>query len=258
MDRKELLARLRALPARRRVITALDVPGSDQALDLASRLGEGGGFVKVGLELFSAAGPQVVSDLQAQGRDVFLDLKFNDIPNTVASAARIAARMGASLCTMHAGCGRAAMTAAARALADEAPGPDGRRPALLAVTVLTSLDQEQMQEMRPSGDSVQDSVERLAALAWDCGCDGLVCSAADLPNLRRRIGPEPLCVTPGIRPAGSSTDDQARVTTPGMAVQAGADFLVIGRPITQADDPAVALQNIAAEMDAAREQGDQS
>jgi orotidine-5'-phosphate decarboxylase len=253
MQRSELLARLRELPAQRRIITALDVPGSAQALELAGRLGDGGGFVKVGLELFSAAGPQVVRELQEQGRDVFLDLKYNDIPNTVASAARIAAELGASLCTMHAGCGRAAMTAAAQALAEAPVSPSGRRPALLAVTVLTSLDQDQLQEMRPCTDSVQESVERLAALAWDCGVDGLVCAAADLPSLRQRIGPEPLCVTPGIRPAGSGTDDQARITTPAMAVRDGADFLVIGRPITRADDPAAAISNIAAEMDAARQ-----
>ncbi len=250
MDRTDLITALRALPAGKRVITALDVPGQEQALDLAARLGPAGGFVKVGLELFSAAGPEVIRRLHELRRDVFLDLKYHDIPNTVASAARIAATLGASLCTMHAGNGRAAMTAAAEALAEVADHPlTGRRPALLAVTVLTSLSEAGMQEVSPSADELPDRIERMARLAWQSGCDGLVCSAADLPRLRAVIGPEPLVVTPGIRPAGAATDDQHRVTTPRQAMDAGADFLVIGRPITKAADPAAALAAIAAELD---------
>jgi len=249
MNRDDLLAALRALPASARIITALDVPGAPEALDLAGRLGPAGGFVKVGLELYSAAGPQVVADLRGAGREIFLDLKYHDIPNTVASAARVAARLGASLCTMHAQNGRAAMTAAAEALADAEPDPvSGRRPALLAVTILTSLSEEQLSEASPSDDSLQDRVERLATLAWDCGCDGLVCSAADLPRLRKVVGPGPLIVTPGIRPAGSGADDQHRVATPRQAMDSGADFLVIGRPITKAPDPAAAIAAIAREM----------
>ena len=249
MNRQDLLSALRALPAGRRVITALDVPDADRAVDLAGRLGPNGGFVKVGLELFSAAGPDVVGRLQEIGRDVFLDLKYHDIPNTVAGAARVAAGLGASLCTMHAGNGRAAMAAAAEALAacDRHP-VTGRRPALLAVTVLTSLSEREMQEVSPSQDELEDRIGRMADLAWDAGCDGLVCSAADLPRLRKAIGPEPLIVTPGIRPAGASVDDQHRVTTPRQAMDAGADFLVIGRPITKAPDPAAALAAIAAEL----------
>ena len=248
MNRTELLACMRDLPAQRRIITALDVPGHQEALALARRLGPEGGFVKVGLELFSAAGPAIVRDLLDLGHDIFLDLKYNDIPNTVASAARMAAHLGASLCTMHAANGRGAMTAAAEALAGAPMGPAGRRPALLAVTVLTSLSQEELDEVRPSADTLQQSVERMARLAWDCGCDGLVCSAADLPRLREAIGPEPLVVTPGIRPAGAGLDDQHRVTTPAQAMASGADFLVIGRPITKADDPAAALAAIAKEI----------
>jgi len=249
MNRDELLGALRDLPAGARIITALDVPGREEAVALARRLGPAGGFVKVGLELFSAAGPAVVADLRKAGRDVFLDLKYHDIPNTVAAAARVAAGLGASLCTMHAQNGRAALTAAAEALAAAAPDPaTGRRPALLAVTVLTSLSEEQLAEASPSADSLQDRVERLARLAWECGCDGLVCSAADLPRLRAAVGPGPLIVTPGIRPAGSGADDQHRVATPRQAVAAGADFLVVGRPITRADDPAAAIAAIAAEM----------
>ena len=249
MDRKDLLRILRDLPVDRRIITALDVPGLAEALALADRLGTGGGFVKVGLELFSAAGPAVVSELIARDRNVFLDLKYHDIPNTVAKAALMGARLGASLCTIHAAAGRGALTAAAEALALAPARPDGLRPALLAVTVLTSLSQEEMNEVRPSSDDMQDSVDRLARLAWDCGCDGLVCSAADLPRLRQAVGPEPLVITPGIRPAGSSVDDQHRVATPKMAVEAGADFLVIGRPIVAAPDAGAAAATIAASVD---------
>jgi len=249
MNRENLIKHLRNLPANRRVITALDVPGQAQALELAGKLGTGGGFVKVGLELFSAAGPEVVRQLRAMDRNIFLDLKYHDIPNTVASAAKMAAAMGASLCTMHASAGRGALTAAAEALAS-APLPEGAvRPALLAVTVLTSLSEEEITEVRPSADNLNDSVQRLAALAWDCGCDGMVCSAADLPVLRKAVGDEPLVITPGIRMAGAATDDQHRVTTPGMAVELGADFLVVGRPITQANDPAAALAAIAKDME---------
>ena len=249
MDRIQLIARLRELPAARRIITALDVPTMDQALSLAENLGASGGFVKVGLELFSAAGPEVVHRLKNLDRDIFLDLKYHDIPNTVASAAGVAASLGASLCTMHASNGRAAMTAAAAALAAARVDPrTGRRPALLAVTILTSLSEQEMGEVSPSHDLLQDRIQRLARLAWDCGCDGLVCSAADLPGLRATLGPEPLIVTPGIRPAGADTGDQHRVATPREAMDAGADFLVIGRPITRAPDPGAALQAIAAEL----------
>ena len=250
MDRNQLIAKLRELPAARRIITALDVPGMNQALDLAERLGTRGGFVKVGLELYSAAGPEVVHRLQNLERDVFLDLKYHDIPNTVAAAARVAATLGASLCTMHASNGRTAMTAAAEALASAPVVPrTGRRPALLAVTILTSLSEQEMGEVSPSHDSLQDRIRRLARLAWDCGCDGLVCSPTDLPGLREALGPDPLIVTPGIRPAGAETGDQVRVATPAQAMAAGADFLVIGRPITKAPDPGAALAAIAAELD---------
>ena len=249
MDRIQLIARLRELPAARRIITALDVPTMDQALSLAENLGASGGFVKVGLELFSAAGPEVVHRLKNLDRDIFLDLKYHDIPNTVASAAGVAASLGASLCTMHASNGRTAMTAAAAALAAaRVDSRTGRRPALLAVTILTSLSEQEMGEVSPSHDLLQDRIQRLARLAWDCDCDGLVCSAADLPGLRAALGPEPLIVTPGIRPAGADAGDQHRVATPREAMDAGADFLVIGRPITRAPDPGAALQAIAAEL----------
>lgn len=249
MEREDLLVALRGLDACDRVITALDVPTAEAALALAGRLGDRARFVKVGLELFTAAGPTVVQLLQGQGKLVFLDLKLNDIPNTVAGAARSAARLGVDLMTMHAGCGQAAMAAAAEALAAAQPGPSGRRPALLAVTVLTSLGPEDLAVTAPGAGSVADQVQRLASLAWRSGCDGLVCAAADLPALRAELGPQPLAVTPGIRPAGSEVQDQKRVATPRSACRDGADFLVVGRPITGADDPARAHADITAELE---------
>jgi orotidine-5'-phosphate decarboxylase len=249
MDRHDLLTALRGVSPHERVITALDVGDADAALALAGRLGDRAPLVKVGLELFSAAGPAVIADLHARGRRVFLDLKLNDIPNTVASAARVAARLGVAMITMHAGCGRAAMAAAAKALAEAEPGPDGRRPALLAVTVLTSLGADDLQELGPGPDTVLERVQRLARLAWDSGCDGMVCSAADLTALRQELGPDPLAVTPGIRPAGSDVQDQKRIATPAGAMRDGADFLVVGRPITRADDPARAHAEIVAQLE---------
>jgi orotidine-5'-phosphate decarboxylase len=249
MHRDDLLADLRRLPAGDRVITALDVPTAEAAVALAGRLGERARFVKVGLELFTAAGPLVVQLLRGQGKLVFLDLKFNDIPNTVAAAARAAARLDVAMLTIHAACGRAAMTAAAAALAETAAASRGRRPALLAVTVLTSLGPAELAETSAAGDTVAARVQRLARLAWDSGCDGVVCAAADLPALRGDLGRQPLAVTPGIRPAGADVQDQKRVATPGNARRDGADFLVVGRPITQAEDPARAHAALTAELE---------
>ncbi len=247
MDRSRLIAQLRSVPVRRRIITALDVPSGREAVSLAASMGRGDHFVKVGLELFSAAGPEVVQKLQAIRRRVFLDLKYHDIPNTVAGGRAGGRRPGRGHCAR---CtprrGAAALSAAAEALAG-LNGP-GQRPALLAVTVLTSLSEPELAEACPSPDALADRIDRLARLAWDCGCDGLVCSAADLPRLRAAVGPEPLVVTPGIRPAGSAVDDQLRIATPLAALQAGADFLVIGRPITRAANPAAALAAIADEL----------
>ncbi|MFO7654253.1 MAG: orotidine-5'-phosphate decarboxylase [Candidatus Krumholzibacteriia bacterium] len=259
MDRRDLVAALRETPRRRRVITALDVAGGSLAAGLAGRLGDDGLFVKVGLELFSAAGPEIVRDLRAAGREVFLDLKYHDIPNTVAGAARQAAALGVAFTTVHASAGRRAVAAAAAALAEGPPaagasgGPKegGRRPVLLAVTVLTSLDDGDVAELAPGAGGAQDQVVRLARIAWESGCDGLVCSPADLERLRDALGPEPLVVTPGVRPAGAQADDQRRVATPAAAMARGADFLVVGRPVTQADDPVAALAAIARELESA-------
>ncbi|HOX25826.1 MAG TPA: orotidine-5'-phosphate decarboxylase [Candidatus Krumholzibacteria bacterium] len=240
---------MRALPATDRVITALDVPSAEAALALTGRLGDRARFVKVGLELFSAGGPTVVQLLQGRGKRIFLDLKYADIPNTVAGAARVAAALGVSLVTMHASCGRAAIAAAAAALADAPENEMRLRPALLAVTVLTSLGPDDLAETAPGPDTIPARVSRLARLAWTAGCDGLVCSPTDLPAVRAELGGQPLVVTPGIRPPGADQADQKRIATPRAAFAAGADFLVVGRPITGAEDPAGAHAAIAAELE---------
>ncbi len=236
-------ARLRRVPPTRRIVTALDLPDGPAALALAGRLGAEGAWVKVGLELFSASGPDLVRALVEDGRGVFLDLKLHDIPNTVAGAAAVAARLGVGMLTIHAAGGRRAIAAAAEALATAVPA--AARPALLGVTVLTSLTEAELAEAVPAAEPLPQRILRLARLAVDAGCDGIVCSPADLATVRRELGPGPLAVTPGVRPAGAAGDDQRRVATPARAIAAGADFLVVGRPITRAPDPAAALRDLA-------------
>jgi orotidine-5'-phosphate decarboxylase len=214
---------------------------------------------KVGSELFSAAGPGIVRDLVASGDKVFLDLKFNDIPNTVKSAAREAAKLGVNMFTVHASGGRKMMDAAmegARAGAESSGKP---RPMILAVTVLTSLAAEDLDEIGFSGGP-EESVLRLARLAQAAGVDGVVASPVEITSIRKSCGPRFLIVTPGIRPAlvpdgvnpsRARPDDQARVATPGSAIAAGANYLVVGRPITQAPDPAAAAGAIVDQMEKA-------
>ena len=244
MTTDSAVARLRALPRERRIIPALDLPDAAAAAALAERLGARAPLVKVGLELFTAAGGDVVRRLADAGRAVFLDLKLHDIPNTVAGAVRAAARLpGVAMLTLHAAGGPDMIATAAEAAAGAA-----RPPALLAVTVLTSLDDAAWAAVCPAGETTAAAVERLAGLAVAAGADGLVCSPRDVAPLRRRLGTEPLLVTPGIRPAGAAADDQRRTAAPAAAVAAGADFLVIGRPITRAPDPAAALAALCEEL----------
>ncbi len=247
MERSELIASLRGRPPRDRIITALDVPSAEAARTLAAALGPEGRFVKVGMELFTAAGPAVVHELADAGKEIFLDLKYMDIPNTVAGAVRSAATLGVSLLTLHAHGGRRMLEAAAAAARETPPGPLGRRPALLAVTVLTSFSPAEYAEVVPGADLSARIVD-LARLARDSGCDGVVCSPADLPALREAVGDEILAVTPGVRPAAAGADDQRRTATPAAAMAAGSDFLVIGRPITRAPDPGTALLDIRKEL----------
>lgn len=224
------------------VIVPLDVPGAEQALALADRLSPELCRVKVGKELFTRAGPAVVEALQARGFEVFLDLKFHDIPNTVAGAVRAAGELGVWMVNVHASGGRRMMDAAAGALQTLS-----HKPLLIAVTVLTSMSQEDLRELGYD-ESPEQRVRRLAALAAQSGMDGVVCSAQEAPALRRDRGGDFCLVTPGIRLAGDDAQDQRRVVTPADAVALGADYLVIGRSITGAPDPLAALARVTAEI----------
>jgi orotidine-5'-phosphate decarboxylase len=220
------------------IIVALDAPTASAALALADRLSPALCRLKVGKELFTAAGPAVVEALQARGFEVFLDLKFHDIPNTVAAACRVAAALGVWMVDVHVA-GGAAMLDAARAAVDTVRRP----PLLVGITVLTSLAESDLPAIGMAGP-VALAVMRLAQLAHDHGLDGVVCSAAEAPALRAALAPPFALVTPGIRPAGSAADDQMRIVTPADAMRLGSTWLVIGRPVTQADHPERILLSI--------------
>ena len=233
---------------RNRIITALDVENKAQALTLVGQLGQASLF-KVGLELFTAEGPALLREIQALGKGVFLDLKLHDIPNTVGEAARIGVRNGARMMTIHASGGKSMMARAAETAAEEADKRGFPRPVLLGVTILTSLQNEDLASVGMTPDTPAQ-VLRLAALAREAGLSGVVCSAKEIEIVRKEAGPEFLIVTPGIRPAGASVQDQKRVMTPAEAVARGSDYLVIGRPITQAASPAAAFAAIVRELEA--------
>ena len=222
-----------------RIIVPLDVPSLDAARALLARLGDSVESVKIGKELFTAAGPAAVELAHDCGKRVFLDLKFHDIPNTAAGAVRSAAALGVWMLNVHASGGRAMLEASREALEGFNP-----RPLLVAVTVLTSLDGAQWSEMYGPSD-LAELTGRLARLARGCGLDGAVASPRELSSVREALGPSGLIVTPGVRPAGSAAHDQRRSATPAEAVAGGADYLVIGRPITQSADPAAAAEEIA-------------
>lgn len=228
-----------------KVIVALDYADAASALALVARLSPQECRLKVGKELFTTAGPDLVRQLVARGFDVFLDLKFHDIPNTVAAACRAAAGLGVWMLNVHASGGSKMMQAAKEAI-DTVAGAE-RKPLLIAVTVLTSMDEAGLRETGVAA-SPADQVMRLAGLTQQCGLDGVVCSAQEAPILRTALGNDFLLVTPGIRPAGSAVGDQSRILTPARAIESGADYLVIGRPITQASDPVAALQSIQTEI----------
>lgn len=232
-----------ASPAvRDRLIIALDVPNAAHAQKLVQTVGDAGTFYKVGLELFTAEGPAIVRDLVASGKKVFLDLKIHEIPNSAAGAIRSAATLGVSMVTVHATGGLKMMQAASIA-ALAAP----HRITVLAVTVLTSLHEEDIRQIGYAA-AAADQVLRLARLAKNAGCGGLVSSPQEVPLLRRELGTDLAIVTPGIRPLGSDVGDQARIATPADALRAGASHLVVGRPINAADDPAAATRSILAQM----------
>jgi orotidine-5'-phosphate decarboxylase len=228
--------------ARKRLIVALDVPDAAAAADLVARLEDTCRWFKVGMELFTASGPAVLEPLLKRGHSIFLDLKFHDIPNTVAGAVRSAAALGVRMMTIHAA-GGPAMLAAARATLDGLPDP----PELLAVTVLTSMDQAQLSAIGIQ-HSPASQVELLAQMGLAAGIRGFVCSPQEVATLRALTGSEGVLVIPGIRPAGSETADQKRIATPAEALRLGASYLVVGRPITQALDPAAAAEAVLKEM----------
>lgn len=233
------------------LLVALDLDTADEALRMAERLrGSVGGF-KVNVHLYTAEGPSLVRQLVERGDRVFLDLKYHDIPNTVANAVAAAARQGVWMLNVHAAGGRAMMEAA-RAAADGAAQGQGERPQVIAVTVLTSLDREALAETGCGGGELERHVERLALLAQDAGLDGVVASPHETPRLRERCGPDFLIVTPGIRTGTVAGDDQSRTSTPAGALAAGASYLVVGRPILRAPDPRGAAEAIAAGLSRSR------
>jgi orotidine-5'-phosphate decarboxylase len=233
-----------------RVIVALDFSNPMHALALAERLDPAACALKVGKEMFVVAGPEPVRWLVARGFRVFLDLKFHDIPNTVAQACAAAARLGVWMLNVHAAGGAAMLSAARTAVDAVAVEQGGPKPLLIAVTVLTSLGDADLRDTGIEGMAAEQAL-RLARLTAGNGLDGVVCSAQEAPAMRAALGPRFKLVTPGIRLAGSAQDDQLRIITPQAAIANGADYLVIGRPITQAKDPVVALAAINESLGAA-------
>jgi orotidine-5'-phosphate decarboxylase len=227
---------------RQRLIVALDVSSAAAARQIVATLGESVLIYKVGMQLYTAEGPAVVRDLVASGRQVFLDLKYHDIPNTVTCAVHEASRLGVSMLTVHAAGGGKMLQAACEAAANHSPAP-----LVLGVTVLTSLDDADLSKMGIRG-SVVDQALRLGTLALSHGCKGLVASAHEAPALRAELGPDFALVTPGVRPAGTGKGDQVRVVTPAEAIAAGASHIVVGRPITEAADPAAEARAILGQI----------
>jgi orotidine-5'-phosphate decarboxylase len=235
--------------ARKKLIFALDVETLAEAEQWVVRLRDRVGVFKVGKQLFTRCGPDAVRLIRDHGGEVFLDLKYHDIPNTVSRAAVEAARLGVKMFNLHALGGREMMTATAEALRDACAGAPSR-PLLLAVTILTSMSGEALQEVGIPFPPAE-IVPRLARLAQESGLDGVVASPREIALIRAACGPDFIIVTPGVRPSDAAADDQKRIATPGQAIRAGADFLVVGRPIAKAGDPEAAAAAIVAEMAAA-------
>lgn len=228
------------------IILAVDVPSAAEVAPLMNKLPAEWVWFKVGLELFTAEGPAVLNLISARQKKIFLDLKLHDIPRTVANAVTAAAKLGVNLITVHAIGGRAMLQAATEAAA--AFGPD--RPRLVAVTTLTSLNQDDFKDLG-IGRTVSAQAVALTEMALACGIDGVVTSVHEAPALRQRFGNGPILVTPGIRPSGADVGDQKRVATPTLAVESGSTYLVVGRPIVEAVDPCLAARTIQREVDCA-------
>ncbi len=234
---------LTGLSVRERLIVALDVPTQEEAMALVAKLSGKISFFKIGLQLFTAAGPEIVRKVAATGAKIFLDLKLHDIPNTVAKAVAAASELDVQMLTLHLSGGRAMIEAAVAV----------RRPGLtlLGVTILTSADEQTMRDVGVQG-SVEDQVLRLAQLGKRCGVDGLVASPHEVTALRAAVGEAMTIVTPGVRPNSVQADDQKRFASPAQAIEAGADYLVIGRPITAYAEPARAVEKIFEEIESRR------
>ncbi|MBU2985801.1 orotidine-5'-phosphate decarboxylase [Saccharophagus degradans] len=224
------------------LVIALDFDTQESCLELVDQLDPTLCRLKIGKELFTSCGPKIVEKIQWKGFDVFLDLKFHDIPNTVAKAVKAAAELGVWMVNVHASGGEKMMLAAREALEGYQV-----KPLLIAVTVLTSMSDEDLKALGITV-SAAEQVQRLAALAKQAQMDGVVCSAQEVVQLKASLGEEFKMITPGIRPSFAGNDDQTRIMTPEQALKAGSDYLVVGRPVTQADDPLRALEQIAAEM----------
>lgn len=230
-----------------RMIIALDVDGEEKALGLVRKLKNDVKIFKIGLELFSSCGPGIVGKVKNEGCEVFLDLKFHDIPTTVAKAAVSVTKLGAFIFNVHALGGYDMMQKTAEAVRAEAARLDIPRPMVIAVTILTSMDEFNLKRVGV-GDKIEKEVLRLAELAKEAGLDGVVSSPAEVKMIRKSLGEDFLVVTPGVRPAASGADDQKRVATPAQAVKDGASYIVVGRPVTEAPDPAEAARKILKEI----------
>lgn len=233
-----------------RLIIALDYRSGDDALRAVERLGDSAGYYKVGIGLFAAEGPEIVRELRRRGKRVFVDLKFHDIPAQVDLACRAVVRLGAQLMNLHSVGGSQVMQAACAAVADEAARIGVERPLVIGVTLLTSLEgiDDAWGRMRGADAEVAEMVLTMTRLVLEAGLDGVVCSGQEVGAVKEAFGSRCVTVVPGIRPAGSSLDDQRRVLTPEAAVREGADYLVVGRPITGAPDPVAAMEAIVHEM----------
>ncbi len=230
-----------------RLIVALDVPSLKEAEKLVKTLSPAVNIFKVGKELFTSAGPDVVKMIHAKKKKVFLDLKFHDIPNTVGSACEAAAKLGVFMLNVHVSGGRAMLYAAAQSVAKGSRGRKTKAPILLGVTVLTSMTEEDLKETGVK-KKVQDQVRDLAKLAQNCGLDGVVASGQEIELIRKATSPSFIIVTPGVRPLWAAHGDQKRIVTPVQAMQKGAHFIVVGRPITQSTDPCKAARDILEEI----------
>ncbi|MBO8159410.1 orotidine-5'-phosphate decarboxylase [Thermosyntropha sp.] len=238
------------MQAKDRIILALDVGTREEALDLVRKLKDYVGAFKVGMQLFNSTGPEIVKTINELGGKVFVDLKFHDIPNTVAEAGKVMTRLGCYMFNLHAAGGREMMKKVAGEVEKEAARLSISAPITLAVTVLTSISQEELEnDMLIAGLKVEEVALKWAVMAKECGMKGVVCSPHEIKAVRAACGPDFKIVTPGIRPLWSEKNDQKRITTPKQALELGADYMVIGRPITKADNPKKAAEKIIEELE---------